>query len=406
MKITYLNYEDQVGRRFNGFDLMNHYNSKGHEVEMVVWEKNSDADTVKRSFNFFKRKYLKAVGFYVDRYLGLPSMAYPFHLLWRKFFRKTDVVHIHLMNNYYFNLFELPIISWFKPTVLTIHEFSPMTSHCVYPPPTCDKWKRGCFSCPDRLRLFPLYRKTEMLIWYIKKVVYRLSKIQLIVASDWMEQRVKVSPLLSHFPIKKIPFGVKEELFSPVKKDEKDHLREKMGISKDSIVIMFRAVESPFKGVPTILKALERLNTNKKICILTVQEKGMCEHLREKFEVVDLGLIRDEVLMSEAYKASDIFLMPSSDETFGMMTLEAMACGVATIVSRGTPLEEIGGAPECSMSIQIGNSRELQGCIENLVDSDEQRNEYGKKARKRVLDNFTFKKHTNEMMSLYEQILK
>jgi glycosyltransferase involved in cell wall biosynthesis len=406
VKIVYLNYEDQVGRRFNGFDLTAHYNTAGHEAEMIVWEKTSDSKSVKRSFNFHKRKYLKAMGFYTDRYFGLPSMAYPFHLIWRKCFRKADVIHVHLMNNYYFNLFELPLISWFKPTVLTIHEFSPMTSHCVYPPPTCDKWKRGCFSCPDRLRLFPLYRKTEMLIWYIKKLVYSLSRIQLVVASDWMEERVKQSPLLNQFPIKKIPFGVKEELFIPVDTDVKLALREEMGIPADSIVIMFRAAESPFKGVPTILKALKDLKSDKKICLLTVQKFGMCDHLKEKFDVIDLGLIRDEILMSNAYKASDIFLMPSSDETFGMMSLEAMSCGLPVIVTKGTPLEEIGGSPASSIAVEVGNSRELQYNIENLVEDEDLRSMLGRKARSRVLEHFTFSKHSEEILKLYQKVMR
>lgn len=46
-------------------------------------------------------------------------------------------------------------------------------------------------------------------------------------------------------------------------------------------------------------------------------------------------------VIAEIYTAADIFVNPSKEETFGMTTVEALACGIKAIVYQGTACEEI-----------------------------------------------------------------
>lgn len=407
MRIVYLNYEDRVGKRFNGYDLMNYYNHRGHSVSLFVWDKRSNSNDVIEclGFNSFIRKVFRRVGTKLGDFFGLPSMFYPFILFYRKLFLRCDIVHLHLLNNYYFNIFELPIVCFLKPTVITIHEFSPLTSHCIYPAPNCDKWKIACYGCPDRERPFPIYRKSEGVIWNIKKILYSISKFEIIVASDWMKKNVEASPLLGKSKVTIIPFGVDHNVFSPVPADVRKKKREDLGIEKGRVVIFLRALDSVFKNFKVIVEAFELLEANLPICILTVQDKGLFRHLSKKFQVIDIGLVIEEKKMAELFSVSDMFLMPSSYETFGMMAVEAMASEVPPIVCRGTVLEEVTMAPEGGALVNVDDPKDLALKIKQLVFDREYREELGRKARSISLERYSFGVHAERMMDFYKDYL-
>ena len=107
-----------------------------------------------------------------------------------------------------------------------------------------------------------------------------------------------------------------------------------MGIPKDNIVVAFR-VHHENKGVEHVRKALEKMETDAPITLLTVGNEGQMNDFRKKYQVVDMGWVKNDALMVKIYQASDIFLMPSTAEAFGMMAMEAMACGKPVLVFDG-----------------------------------------------------------------------
>lgn len=406
MNILYLNNEDIIGRRFNGFDLMLYYNGLGHKVSMVVWDKRSLDKSVIKSWNLPFRRFFKAFGYFANRFASLPNIFYPFHLLFKKEFWKADIIHLHLIGNNYFSLFELPLITIFKPTVITVHEFSFVTSHCNYPASNCVQWKIACRSCPDRIRPFGLTQNTEGLIWDIKKFIYSKCNLKrVIVSSHWFKGHLKESPLLREISLEKISFGINLDLFKPADKIEKSVIRNGLGISQDSVVLFLRALDIEYKNMKLIFDALKNLNIRRPVTILTVQEKGLFNKYTEKFQVIDMGLVTSDFEMAKLYQASDIFLMPSRNETFGMMSVEAMACGLACIVSSGTVLQEIANAPYSAISVGLDDVQGMRKNLEELIDAEDLRKDYGSKARKFAVEKYAFKKHADALMNLYQKVI-
>jgi glycosyltransferase involved in cell wall biosynthesis len=96
----------------------------------------------------------------------------------------------------------------------------------------------------------------------------------------------------------------------------------------------------------------------------------------------------------------DVFVMPSSVETFSNATLEAMA------MARPVLLSEVGGAPEMVESdssgllFNLGNQQALYDALIRLHDSKELRDNLGQAARARVLESFTF----GEMIERYRRV--
>ncbi len=94
------------------------------------------------------------------------------------------------------------------------------------------------------------------------------------------------------------------------------------------------------------------------------------------------GYLTGEALV-RAYHESDLFIMPSTTDTFGNVILEAHACGVPTIVTdRGGPCENI-VPDETGLIVQGNNALALKLAIESLLNKDRLA-DMGKKARAAV----------------------
>jgi hypothetical protein len=183
MNIVYLNYEDTIGRRFNGFDLSQHFIAKGDKCTMYVNLHASNApfifDAWPHKLRYRIRKRVAAI----ESTLSIQNMLYPPALFYRKFIRSADVIHLNLISMEYLNFIEFILLSRMKPIVLSLHEFSPFTGRCPYPATGCDSWTSGCHSCPDLTGLFQLKIDRTPLLWRYKRFIWKHVKPTIIVSS-------------------------------------------------------------------------------------------------------------------------------------------------------------------------------------------------------------------------------
>ena len=226
--------------------------------------------------------------------------------------------------------------------------------------------------------------------------------MHLVVASQWMQRLVEQSPLLRQFPLHLIPFGLNLGIFHP---GEKLAAKAKLGLSADRLVIGMRALEGAFKGFEYALKAIELLPADLPIQILTCQRQGMFSRIDGKFPVRELGEIEGDEAMAEFFHATDIHLMPSMAESFGMMAMEAAACGVPSVVFDGTPLPDICFAPLGGMAVPRGDANALSHALYRLATDSGLRQEMGLKARELAEINYGFDRYARSMLDVYEQTM-
>lgn len=403
MKILQMTQIDLMGNRFNGYDLNIYFNKKGHDAQQCVWIKQSDNDTVWKLFDVTKREEIRFEIEKLERNLSLQSLFYPFplQLLFDKRFMSADVIHYHLIHANYFSMASLPLLSRVKPAVWTIHDPWAMTGHCIYPY-DCERWEVGCGNCPYLGTHFPMKKDRTHLMWMIKKYLYHASKIDIIVASKFMYDMVKRSPLFSKFKVHHIPFGVDLELFRPL---DSDCSKSKFDIIPGSLVISFRSTNYEFKGLNYIKECLRKLKTDRPVCLLTFNEVGLLDEFKGKYQIIDLGWVNDPGVLVDAYNAADIFLMPSTQEAFGMMAMESMACGKPTIVFDGTSLPEIIFAPDGGVTVPQGDAEALLCALQRLVDNEEQRLQLGRNALELARRYYDFNNHAERILELYREVI-
>jgi glycosyltransferase involved in cell wall biosynthesis len=136
------------------------------------------------------------------------------------------------------------------------------------------------------------------------------------------------------------PRGVNIEQFSPARKSEqvKREMRERAGISDDSIVLLYAGRISPEKNIellPALMEILAK-DSERDFRLLVAgagpQADWLSEETAKKIpnKIVQLGHLDKETL-SDYYANCDIFVHPNPREPFGIAPLEAMASGTATL---------------------------------------------------------------------------
>ncbi len=125
--------------------------------------------------------------------------------------------------------------------------------------------------------------------------------------------------------------------------DKSLYLKEIFGIKK-GVTLLYAGRVSKDKSIEFLLEAVHQINSgDKKINLVIAGDGPDFEELSQKYKrwnrVYFIGRIPNEEL-NQVYNSSDIFVFPSTTDTFGMAVLEAQGCGVPAIVS------DIGGPKE------------------------------------------------------------
>lgn len=412
MNILHINNTDLAGGRFNGY-YMKRSLDKSFNVEMVVWNKESQNSNVHRSppdnpvLRFFALNIMRIaarLGF--DGLTGFSGWILPS----QDYFKRADVIHLHQIHNHpNFSILSLPMLMHKKPVVWTIHDPWAMTGGCEHSF-ECNRWLTGCKPRCPHPRLRSLFRNyTPYLHWKIKKLVYQHANLTLIVASQWMKDRIERSPLLRHLPCHQIPFGIDLEVFKPSSKTE---CRKKLGITLGHKVIAFRDIDigqnskmSSYKGTSYLMEALKIYEPKEPTTLLIFENGKGFRILSSKYCVLTPGWIDGEDL-AVAFSAADVFLMPSIQEAFGLMAVESMACGTPVIVFEGTSLPDVIKAPLGGLAVPAKDSVALAGAIKQLMENEELRTRLGKQARLIAEREYAFPLYVKRHISLYEEVIE
>ncbi len=151
--------------------------------------------------------------------------------------------------------------------------------------------------------------------------------------------------------IRVVPAGVDLDLFRPMPVAES---RTRLGLPQEHQMVLFVGRIEPLKGIDTLLRAMALLvrdfpEMQKQLCVAVIggnpadhsivvnKEMERLKQLRTDLGIGDLVLFlgaQDQDTLNIYYSAAEVVVMPSHYESFGMVALEAMACGTPVIASK------------------------------------------------------------------------
>lgn len=202
-------------------------------------------------------------------------------------------------------------------------------------------------------------------------------------------------------PIHNIPNFIDLESFT---RQPKDHFKKAICPNNERLLIHisnFRKV----KNTDQVIKVFYELNKiipSKLLMIGDGPERGECEELCRELQVcADVRFLGKMGAVEEVLSVSDLFILPSQKESFGLAALEAMACQVPVCSSNAGGLKELNIDGFSGKLCPIGDiDAMVKACVEILKD-DDTLNEYKKNALKRARD-FDIQK----IVTLYEDVYK
>ena len=103
----------------------------------------------------------------------------------------------------------------------------------------------------------------------------------------------------------------------------------------------------------------------------------------------------------EYLQASDIFVLPSENEAFGISLIEAMATGLPVISSDAGGLADIVEDGVDGLSFPAGDGERLRGALERLFRDEELRRTLGAAARRSVVERYS----TESVVERYEELV-
>jgi glycosyltransferase involved in cell wall biosynthesis len=199
------------------------------------------------------------------------------------------------------------------------------------------------------------------------------------------------------------PRGVDTSRFGPDKRSS--DWRTKHGIDENEVVVVFvsRLVrEKQLHALVASLRLLEVRNiAHRSVVVGNGPERAALE--RQLPHAVFTGFLEGEELAA-AYASSDIFFFPSETETFGSVTLEAMASGLPCVCADATGSRSLVAHGRTGYLGEPGCAREFADHIAALARDPELRRQMGAAARERSLE-FSWDETMARIHGYYKSLL-
>lgn len=268
---------------------------------------------------------------------------------------------------------------------------------------------------------------------FLHRAIYRRVDA-LLVMSQTLRQNILATHAIADRKVKVVSLGLDFDRFDP-SKVRRASVRAQWGADSDTIVIGLVGRIDPAKGQATFIKAAAGLLKGSeahhkfKFVIVGDETRGSSlNYLKDLKEMVAQFRLEDYVVFTgfqenipEIMSALDVFVMPSRQEAFGLVAIEAMAMACPVIISQGGSAEEIvgtGGAlmrsadpsgqalERCGLIMRPDDAFDLQQKLKYLLEHPSERVEMGKRARARVLQHYDRKLRLRRTLEIYERALR
>lgn len=272
-----------------------------------------------------------------------------------------DIIHLHNIHGYYINveiLFNYLSESK-KPVVWTLHDCWAFTGHCTHFTYTrCEKWKTGCYNCPQKSRYPASYISDRSKHnWEHKKILFTdIDKMTLVTPSRWLAGLVQES-FINMYPVEVIPNGIDTNVFRHTQSD----FRARHGAENERIVLGVASVWDERKGLSDFIRLSTMLDSNYRIVLVGLSKKQL-RNLPQN--IIGIARTNNTKEIAEIYSAANVFVNPTYEDNYPTTNLESMACGtpVITYKTGGSPeiIEKCGG--------RIVDRGNLDGIIKAIQD--------------------------------------
>ncbi len=217
--------------------------------------------------------------------------------------------------------------------------------------------------------------------------------------------------------IEVIPCGTDLENFHKIPKVE---AREWLGLDPNEQIVLYVGRFDPYKGIETLVQAVALSKARKKGNVRLVIAGGSHsepadEQERKRIEqiVQDVGLTQQTVFPGHLghdvlplyYAAADVCVIPSHYEPFGLVAIEAMACGTPVVASDVGGLKFTVVPEETGLLVPPQDTAAFAAAIDRILADELWATKLRRQASARVRQNFSWTRVAIQLSDLYRRLL-
>ena len=257
----------------------------------------------------------------------------------------------------------------------------------------------------------------------LKSECYLCAAADRLTANTTVEERQLV-----HFygaksaRIRIVPPGVDPSRFHTI---EQAYAKSVIGVPQPHRIVLFAGRIEPLKGIDTLFRAMALLRGQlphppfDNLCVIVIggdpseqgrrdnEEMGRLHELRSQLGLDDLVTFlgaRDQETLQFYYAAADCLVMPSHYESFGMVALEAMACGTPVIASDVGGLSQLVKHNQTGLRVPSKDPNALASAIRKLLTDEARRRTMGHRASCAAED-YSWARIVDKLVAVYEELV-
>jgi glycosyltransferase involved in cell wall biosynthesis len=212
-----------------------------------------------------------------------------------------------------------------------------------------------------------------------------------------------------------VPNGVKPQC-APGGTDAPARWREQHGVQPTDFLAVALGQAIPRKGFLVMIQALAlarpRCASLKVFLACQARDEESREHLRQLHALAAEQLCEDRLVLAEeigqpalALAAADVVVVPSLQEPFGRVSVEAMLAQKPVICSAVGGLTEIVDDGNTGVLVPPGDARQLARALVSMAASPETRRTMGTRGRRRALEEFPIGRTVEAVLGVYERLM-
>lgn len=194
------------------------------------------------------------------------------------------------------------------------------------------------------------------------------------------------------------------------RRQEDSSLKREIAPNGEKILVHvsnFRHVKRPVDCVEILVKVREKGVNAKLLLVGDGPESSAVRHRAKQLNVVeDCVFVGKQPKIVDYISISDLLLLPSEQESFGLSALEAQACEVPVIASRVGGIAEVISDGETGFMSEVGNTEKMSDDAIILLRDENLRREFGKRGRELALSRYSTSIIIPQYINFYEKVIE
>ena len=195
------------------------------------------------------------------------------------------------------------------------------------------------------------------------------------------------------------PLGIDSSVFRPQPDGEEVRaaLRDELGLSPETRLLVYAGRFTPEKRLDVLVEAVRRLGARYHLLLV-----GGGDELPAAHNATHIPYTRDQRRLARLLAGCDLLVHPGDRETFGLIVLEAMACGLPVVATNGGGVAELVDA-ETGLLAEPNNVDSLASAIEAIYQRDMAG--MGAAARRKAVERYDWNQILPQVLGRYDGLM-